>query len=127
MFIVLFCLLNYLFFFQLARRARVFYSPRKATPCEICEDNDCTKMCVQTDNPKSGAPSQFHNGLQLTFIIASISSILFVQYFNWYDPHKTYIYSFFIYIIFIYMRNKKENKSVYFHNIPIFSNILILF
>lgn len=70
----------YLFSLPLARRARVFYSPLKATPCEICEDSDCTKMCMQTDSPKSGAPSYFRNGLQLTFVI--ISNILLVQNFN---------------------------------------------
>ncbi|XP_015369821.1 PREDICTED: CD109 antigen-like isoform X2 [Diuraphis noxia] len=69
-------------YYDQSRRARVFYAPRRATPCEICEDSDCNKICVQTDNPKSGATSQFRNSLQFTFIIASISSILLVQYFN---------------------------------------------
>uniref|UniRef100_A0A2H8TEP0 TEP1-F n=1 Tax=Melanaphis sacchari TaxID=742174 RepID=A0A2H8TEP0_9HEMI len=69
-------------YYDQSRRARVFYEPRKATPCEICEDSDCTKMCSQAENPKSGTPSHFHNGSQLMFVIVSISSILLVQYFN---------------------------------------------
>ncbi|XP_027843967.2 CD109 antigen-like isoform X1 [Aphis gossypii] len=67
-------------YYDQSRRARVFYSPLKATPCEICEDSDCSKMCMQTDNPKSGASSYFRNSLQLTIVI--ISNILLVQYFN---------------------------------------------
>lgn len=44
----------------LARRARVFYEPRKATLCDICEDEDCENLCVsqpdkQKDNPQSSA------------------------------------------------------------------------
>ncbi|XP_050425560.1 CD109 antigen-like isoform X2 [Adelges cooleyi] len=32
-------------YYDQSRRARVFYEPRVATPCDICEDSDCSKVC----------------------------------------------------------------------------------
>ncbi|XP_076755633.1 thioester-containing protein 1 allele R1 isoform X2 [Xylocopa sonorina] len=33
-------------YYDSSRRARVFYEPRKATLCDICEDEDCENLCV---------------------------------------------------------------------------------
>lgn len=45
-----------------ARRARVFYEPRRTTLCDLCEDEDCEDICVskpgkQKDNDKVSAAS----------------------------------------------------------------------
>ncbi|OAD56423.1 hypothetical protein WN48_03427, partial [Eufriesea mexicana] len=47
-------------YYDSSRRARVFYEPRKATLCDICEDKDCEDLCVsqpgkQKDSPQSTA------------------------------------------------------------------------
>ncbi|XP_050479205.1 thioester-containing protein 1 allele R1-like isoform X2 [Bombus huntii] len=47
-------------YYDSSRRARVFYEPRKATLCDICEDEDCEDLCVlqpgkQKDSPQSAA------------------------------------------------------------------------
>lgn len=83
-----------------ARRARVFYEPRVATPCDICEDSDCTKVCAtgtgsrsDDDHSAGTAPSQFRG--VMTFIVVSVS-VLFVQYF-WYAASSRY-FSFIIII-----------------------------
>ncbi|XP_017876968.1 CD109 antigen-like isoform X2 [Ceratina calcarata] len=40
-------------YYDSSRRARVFYEPRKATLCDICEDEDCENLCVsQPDKQK---------------------------------------------------------------------------
>lgn len=65
-----------------ARRARAFYEPIKATPCDICEGADCEKACAANpgtrdgDKPASGARSPFSPRLLSSLAVAYISVVL---------------------------------------------------
>ncbi|XP_039279526.1 CD109 antigen isoform X2 [Nilaparvata lugens] len=53
-------------YYDQTRRARVFYEPRVATRCDICEDADCQRVCSgklgsqSTDDKGGGAASKPH-------------------------------------------------------------------
>ncbi|RZF47066.1 hypothetical protein LSTR_LSTR011803 [Laodelphax striatellus] len=61
-----------------ARRARVFYEPRVATRCDICEDDDCQKVCTGKlgsqstgdDKGAASAPARPEALLVLSVILA---------------------------------------------------------
>lgn len=79
---------NFFFCPPTARRARVFYEPRTATPCDICEDSeDCSKVCATGVGSRSegdggssgGAPtaSPFQGGVRL--LVSSVAAVLLVN------------------------------------------------
>ncbi|XP_049951328.1 CD109 antigen-like isoform X5 [Schistocerca serialis cubense] len=41
-------------YYDSSRRARVFYEPRVATLCDICEDEDCDSVCSSKSSGRSG-------------------------------------------------------------------------
>ncbi|VVC42395.1 Alpha-2-macroglobulin, thiol-ester bond-forming,Alpha-macroglobulin, receptor-binding,Alpha-2- [Cinara cedri] len=78
-------------YYDQSRRARVFYEPRVATPCDICEDSeDCSKVCAtgigsrsEEDGNSSGGASGslFQGGVQL--FIGSMATVLIIN--NYYN------------------------------------------
>lgn len=70
-------------YYDSSRRARVFYEPRKATLCDICEEEDCEDLCVsqpdkQKDSSQSGA-----SYLCTCIYLQSLFVLFYVTYFEY--------------------------------------------
>lgn len=70
-------------YYDSSRRARVFYEPRKATLCDICEDEDCEDLCVsQPDKQKDLSQSAGSHLTIPTYVqtLCTLFYVLFVRY-----------------------------------------------
>ncbi|XP_012136997.1 thioester-containing protein 1 allele R1 isoform X2 [Megachile rotundata] len=70
-------------YYDSSRRARVFYEPRKATLCDVCEEEDCEDLCVsqpdkQKDSSQSGA-----SYLCTCIYLQSLFVLFYVTYFEY--------------------------------------------
>lgn len=66
------------------RRARVFYEPRVATKCDICEGDDCGTVCVgEPGNHKDGSGGSAERSSSLNHFLLSVLLffITFSKYF----------------------------------------------
>ncbi|XP_012262615.2 CD109 antigen-like isoform X2 [Athalia rosae] len=67
-------------YYDSSRRARVFYEPRVATLCDICEGEDCENFCEgaigNRKNSSDGSAPDGSTQLRLSFVAALFSIIL---------------------------------------------------
>ncbi|XP_050529257.1 CD109 antigen-like isoform X2 [Daktulosphaira vitifoliae] len=68
-------------YYDQSRRARVFYEPRVATPCDICEDSDCSKVCgtdtgFRSNDSNGNGRSSSVSCSKFTVVLAFITILL---------------------------------------------------
>lgn len=93
-----------------ARRARAFYQPMVASPCDLCEDAECSKICKTTPTTTQTSGSSPVCVMQLTtFVIVSVS-VLLVQYY-WFSLIHIYFFFFQPILTFIHTRCRGRRKD----------------
>ncbi|XP_076663404.1 CD109 antigen isoform X3 [Andrena cerasifolii] len=69
-------------YYDSSRRARVFYEPRKATLCDICENEDCEDLCVSQAG-KQDSPQSAASQLPTCTYLYSLLTLLYIRYFKY--------------------------------------------
>ncbi|XP_025405669.1 CD109 antigen-like isoform X2 [Sipha flava] len=68
-------------YYDQSRRARAFYEPMVASPCDLCEDADCSKICKTMPTTTESSGSSPVRVMQLTTSVIVSVSILLIQYY----------------------------------------------
>ncbi|XP_076245134.1 thioester-containing protein 1 allele R1 isoform X2 [Calliopsis andreniformis] len=67
-------------YYDSSRRARVFYEARKATLCDICENEDCEDLCVSQAG-KQDSPQSAASHLSICIYLQPLLALLYIKYF----------------------------------------------
>ncbi|XP_006620960.1 CD109 antigen-like isoform X1 [Apis dorsata] len=70
-------------YYDSSRRARVFYEPRKATLCDICEDEDCEDLCVLQPGKQKDLSQSSASYLSTCIYLYSLFSSFYIVYFGY--------------------------------------------
>ncbi|CAK9821472.1 CD109 antigen [Anthophora retusa] len=68
-------------YYDSSRRARVFYEPRKATLCDICEDENCEDLCVSQPGKQKDSSQSAASYLSICTYLQSLLALLHITYF----------------------------------------------
>ena len=60
----------------------MFYEPRKATLCDICENEDCEDLCVSQPD-KQDSPQSAASRLPTCTYLYSLLTLLYIRYFKY--------------------------------------------
>lgn len=67
-------------YYDSSRRARVFYEPRKATLCDICENEDCEDLCVSQAGKQDSTQSAAVSHLPTCIYLQLFFTLLYIKY-----------------------------------------------
>ncbi|KAG6796738.1 antigen [Apis mellifera caucasica] len=70
-------------YYDSSRRARVFYEPRKATLCDICEDEDCEDLCVSQPGKQKDLSQSSASCLSTCIYLYSLFTSFYIIYFGY--------------------------------------------
>ncbi|XP_054003817.1 CD109 antigen-like isoform X1 [Hylaeus anthracinus] len=70
-------------YYDSSRRARVFYEPRKATLCDICENEDCEDLCVSQPSNQQQSPQSIASNMPTCLYLHFLLTLFCIKYFEY--------------------------------------------